>query len=235
MKHTFSAIPNSIMLSLVAIICLAQFSRAIAVNHTGHAPTREAATALLQANGINTTILDPELRAERLRTLNNLYLVKDSDVKVAKRQSNCNACDMGVSGFDFAIVDLNYDEYDPITSGFSSVGSQSDYLVSAVNGAGPECLSASSITLSGNGGFFDICTRQAYVGTQPNTQNWIYVSWCEGGGYEWGSIPTAFYVNWYWDELFAYCYPSNWEPYCDDNGDALETYQFSTVAWCNYF
>lgn len=215
------------MFALLAIICLAQFSWAVSAgNFTDHAPTREAATALLQANGINVTILDPGQRDRLVGPINGSHIEND---KLAKRCDG--SCTMGVSGWDFAIVDIFSDDYNPTTC---PQGCTHEHLVSLRNGEAPQCSSESEFIQSGNGGFFDMCSKNQYVGTQPGTGNWIYTSYCENGGYNWGTTPSVFYLNWSWGEVFAYCYPSNWGTYCkEDNG--ININNFATVAWCNWY
>ncbi|KAI5460171.1 hypothetical protein BGZ63DRAFT_406117 [Mariannaea sp. PMI_226] len=206
--------------------------------------SKEALNALLESKGANRTVLSHAERKEKLKELNTLFLGNNSDIEfvdskeMEKRQANCNNCRIDVSGFNFAIVNLETNTPPPPGGcGFNSVGCVREYLSAAQNGESAECLSQSNVAngWSGYGNWYDMCSKNQYVGTQPNTNNWIHVSYCENGGYSWGTQPNVFYLDWYWGELFAYCYPSNFGTYCQDKGSLFEVYTASTVAWCNWF
>lgn len=165
-----------------------------------------------------------------MNIIQNVTQHLDKDITLDKRQaSDCNACPSYFSDWDFQVILMETDAYNPVTCGYGPENCIDYYAVSAESGWGIECLSTSSYTPN-NGIGEDWCTGNQYVGTDPWSGDWMYVASCDND-YD----PKYMWLN-YWDGSgAAYCV---WDPvndYCQDDGYALETWTMSTVLQCQHW
>lgn len=148
-----------------------------------------------------------------------------SSNKINKRQ-DCGICDISVQSFDFALV------YEASNAEFFSSWYDSSGIVSLANGNSPACSSESSYTVN-NGFTNDLCWDSQYVGTQPYTGNWWYVTNCDTaalGGY-WN-----FELYYYWGSYAASCIWASpvGGTYCSWWPNPGLVVDFDVLAWCTY-